>query len=112
MADANDPIDWTGKKKVTLDLQGGSSHGAFTWGVLDYLLEDARFDIEAIARMSSGAMSTCVRSCVGSMVGADANLCPSPRNSTPSRSLSSKLHRFGGEATQQWLDETYGIRSV
>jgi hypothetical protein len=83
MADANDPIDWTGKKKVTLDLQGGSSHGAFTWGVLDYLLEDARFDIEAISRTSSGAMSTCVRSCIGSMAGADANLCPSPRNSTP-----------------------------
>jgi NTE family protein len=47
MADANDPVDWTGKKKVTLDLQGGSSHGAFTWGVLDYLLEDARPDNEA-----------------------------------------------------------------
>jgi NTE family protein len=83
MADANDPIDWTGKKKVTLDLQGGGSHGAFTWGVLDYLLEDARLDIEAITRTSSGAMSTCVLSCIGSMAGADANLCPFPRNSTP-----------------------------
>jgi len=83
MADANDPIDWTGKKKVTLDLQGGSSHRAFTWGVLDYLLEDARLDIEVITRTSSGAMSTCVLSCIGSMAGADANLCPFPRNSTP-----------------------------
>ena len=83
MADANDPIDWTGKKKVTLDLQGGSSHGAFTWGVLDYLLEDARLDIEAITRTSSGAMSTCVLSCIGSMAGADVNLFPFPRNSTP-----------------------------
>ena len=83
MADANDPVDWTGKKKVTLDLQGGSSHGAFTRGVLDYLLEDARPDNEAITRTSAGAMSTCIRSCIGSMVGADANLYPSPRNSTP-----------------------------
>ena len=83
MADANDPIDWTGKKKVNLDLQGGSSHGAFTWGVLDYLLEDARLDIEAITRTSSGAMSTCVLSCVGSMAGADVKLFPFPRNSTP-----------------------------
>ena len=73
MADANDPIDWTGKKKVK----------AFTRGVLDYLLEDARLDIEAITRTSAGAMSTCIRSCIGSMVGADANLYPSPRNSTP-----------------------------
>ena len=73
MADANDPIDWTGKKKVK----------AFTWSVLDYLLEDARLDIEAITRMSSGAMSTCVLSCIGSMAGADVNLFPFPRNSTP-----------------------------
>jgi hypothetical protein len=28
MADANDPIDWTGKKGLA--LQGGGSHGAFT----------------------------------------------------------------------------------
>ena len=83
MADANDPIDWTGKKKVNLDLRGGSPHGAFTWDVLDYLLEDARLDIEAITRTNSGAMSTCVLSCIGSMAGADVNLFPFPRNSTP-----------------------------
>jgi NTE family protein len=35
MTDANNPIDWTGQKKVSLALQGGGSHGAFTWGVLD-----------------------------------------------------------------------------
>ena len=48
MIDAMEPIDWTGRKKVNLALQGGGSHGAFTWGVLDYLLEDSRLDIEAI----------------------------------------------------------------
>jgi predicted patatin/cPLA2 family phospholipase len=57
MADANEPIDWTGQKKVSLALQGGGSHGAFTWGVLDYLLEDARLDIEAITGTSAGAMN-------------------------------------------------------
>ncbi|MGH6829602.1 MAG: patatin-like phospholipase family protein, partial [Methylocella sp.] len=57
MADANDPVDWTGQKKVSLALQGGGSHGAFTWGVLDYLLEDGRFDIEAITGTSAGAMN-------------------------------------------------------
>ena len=29
-------------KRVNLALQGGGSHGAFTWGVLDALLEDER----------------------------------------------------------------------
>ncbi len=60
MTDANDPIDWTGRKKVSLALQGGGSHGAFTWGVLDYLLEDARLDIEAITGTSAGAMNAVV----------------------------------------------------
>jgi hypothetical protein len=31
MIDAMEPIDWTGRKKVNLALQGGGSHGAFTW---------------------------------------------------------------------------------
>jgi predicted acylesterase/phospholipase RssA len=57
---ADDPVDWTGKKKVSLALQGGGSHGAFTWGVLDYLLEDARLDIEAITGTSAGAMNAVV----------------------------------------------------
>lgn len=53
-------IDWGGQKKVNLALQGGGSHGAFTWGVLDRLLEDARLDIEAITGTSAGAMNAVV----------------------------------------------------
>lgn len=45
------------KKLVTLALQGGGSHGAFTWGVLDRLLEDDRIEIEAISGASAGAMN-------------------------------------------------------
>ena len=60
MAEASDPVEWTGQKKVSLALQGGGSHGAFTWGVLDYLLEDARLDIEAITGTSAGAMNAVV----------------------------------------------------
>ena len=37
------------RKRMTLALQGGGSHGAFTWGVLDRLLEDERIDIEGIS---------------------------------------------------------------
>jgi NTE family protein len=47
-------------KLVNLALQGGGSHGAFTWGVLDRLLEDERIDIDAISAVSSGTMNACV----------------------------------------------------
>lgn len=48
------------KKSVTLALQGGGSHGAFTWGVLDRLLEDERINIEAISGASAGAVNAVV----------------------------------------------------
>ena len=44
-------------KSIKLALQGGGSHGAFTWGVLDHLLEDERVHIEAISGTSAGAMN-------------------------------------------------------
>lgn len=45
---------------IDLALQGGGSHGAFTWGVLDRLLEDARFHIAAISGTSAGAMNAAI----------------------------------------------------
>ena len=42
---------------VNLALQGGGSHGAFTWGVLDALLEDGRIGLEGISGTSAGAMN-------------------------------------------------------
>ncbi|KRB87645.1 patatin-like phospholipase family protein [Noviherbaspirillum sp. Root189] len=48
------------KKTITLALQGGGSHGAFTWGVLDRLLEDERIEIEGISGASAGAMNAVV----------------------------------------------------
>jgi NTE family protein len=45
------------KKKVNLALQGGGSHGAFTWGVLDQFLEDDRLTFEGISGTSAGAMN-------------------------------------------------------
>lgn len=44
-------------KPVSLALQGGGAHGAFTWGVLDRILEDGRLDIRAITATSAGAMN-------------------------------------------------------
>ncbi len=48
------------KKPVNLALQGGGAHGAFTWGVLDCLLDDGRVYIEAISGTSAGAMNAVV----------------------------------------------------
>jgi NTE family protein len=45
------------RKKINIALQGGGSHGAFTWGVLDRLLEDGRLDIVAVSGTSAGAMN-------------------------------------------------------
>ena len=47
-------------KKVNLALQGGGAHGAFTWGVLDRLLEEPDLDYEAISGTSAGAMNGAV----------------------------------------------------
>ena len=44
-------------KKISLALQGGGAHGAFTWGVLDYLLEDGRLEIEGLSGTSAGGMN-------------------------------------------------------
>ncbi|HZJ95422.1 MAG TPA: patatin-like phospholipase family protein [Thiopseudomonas sp.] len=48
------------KKSINLALQGGGSHGAFTWGVLDYLMEDGRVSVEGITGTSAGAMNAAV----------------------------------------------------
>jgi NTE family protein len=48
------------QKMIELALQGGGSHGAFTWGVLDRLLEDDRILIEGICGTSAGAMNAVV----------------------------------------------------
>ena len=45
---------------IDLALQGGGSHGAFTWGVLDRLLEEERLRIVAISGTSAGAMNAAV----------------------------------------------------
>ena len=45
---------------IDLALQGGGSHGAFTWGVLDRLLDEPRLHIAAISGTSAGAMNAAI----------------------------------------------------
>ena len=49
----------TDMKSVDLALQGGGAHGAFTWGVLDRLLEEESIAIEGVSGTSAGAMNAC-----------------------------------------------------
>ncbi len=45
------------KIRLNLALQGGGAHGAFTWGVLDRLLDDEDIEVAAISGTSAGAMN-------------------------------------------------------
>jgi NTE family protein len=47
-------------KTLNLALQGGGAHGAFTWGVLDRLLEEPRLDFEGVVATSAGAMNAAI----------------------------------------------------
>lgn len=47
-------------KTINLALQGGGAHGAFSWGVLDGLLDDGRIEIEGVSGTSAGAMNAAV----------------------------------------------------
>ena len=45
---------------VDLALQGGGAHGAFTWGVLDRLLEEPWLKVDGVSGTSAGAMNAAV----------------------------------------------------
>ena len=47
-------------KTVNLALQGGGSHGAYVWGVIDALSEEERIEIGAISGASAGAINAAV----------------------------------------------------
>lgn len=44
-------------RRVNLALQGGGTHGAFTWGVLERLLEEDRLEVDAVSGTSAGAIN-------------------------------------------------------
>ena len=46
-----------GQKAINLALQGGGSHSAFTWGVLDRLLDDERLTFDGITASSGGGVN-------------------------------------------------------
>jgi NTE family protein len=56
--DATNPQ--TPARRIAVALQGGGSHGAFTWGVLDRLLREPDFEIVGISGTSAGAMNAAI----------------------------------------------------
>ena len=65
------------RPRLNLALQGGGSHGAFTWGVLDALLEDGRINLEGISGTSAGAMNAVALA--HGFAQAESNLRSDPR---------------------------------
>jgi NTE family protein len=57
-----------GVKTINIAIQGGGAHGAYSWGVIDALLEDGRIDIEGISGTSAGSMNGVVLA-YGNMLG-------------------------------------------
>ena len=51
------PAAPTGPPRINLALQGGGAHGAFTWGVLDALLDEPSLQVEGLSGSSAGAMN-------------------------------------------------------
>lgn len=89
-------------KRVSLALQGGGSHGAFTWGVLDALLEDGRIAVEGISGTSAGAVN-------GAMVAfgiKDGGPETARRMLRKLWQEAEQTHGFGLRPT--WLDEALG----
>ena len=79
---------------IDLALQGGGSHGAFTWGVLDRLLEAPWLKIEAISGTSAGAMNAAVLVSGHMKGGADgARTSPRSRREKP---------KCGGVTCSRW----------
>jgi NTE family protein len=51
-----EPIN-DGKKRISVAMQGGGAHGAFTWGVLDRLLQEKDLVVEGVSGTSAGGMN-------------------------------------------------------
>jgi NTE family protein len=85
-------------KTISLALQGGGSHGAFTWGVLDALLEDGRLDIDGISGTSAGAMNAMALGqgfALAQHTKATKGVAPDPREAAREA-----LAKFWGEVVQ------------
>jgi NTE family protein len=59
-AEIKESTPMVGEKVINLALQGGGSHGAFTWGVIDRFLEDKRLAFDGVTATSAGGVNAVV----------------------------------------------------
>ncbi len=59
------------RKNINIAIQGGGSHGAFAWGVMDKIIEDGRLKIDGLCGTSAGAMNAVVYAYGNMMDGPD-----------------------------------------
>ena len=100
-------------RTVAVALQGGGSHGAFTWGVLDRLLDSGRFRISGISGASAGALNGAVLAdglAAGGTAGARASL-DSFWRAVSELGLASPIHRSAFDRLMgRWnLDGSPGV---
>jgi NTE family protein len=94
-------------KAINLALQGGGAHGAFTWGVLDRILDDERIVIDGLSATSAGAMNATVFTYGFAVGGRDG----------AKRALAGFWRRVSHAAAQgplqpSWLDKMTGNHSL
>ena len=95
------------QKLINLALQGGGAHGAFTWGVLDRLLNDPRIGFDGISASSAGAINAAVMT-YGLAVGG---------RSGAKHALADFWHRVSDTASMgllqpSWFDRAIGNHSL
>jgi len=100
-------------KRLNLALQGGGAHGAFTWGVLDRILEDERIEIEGISGTSAGAINAAVMAegyAENGRQGARATLDKFWRDLSNFAPFSPAQRSFADWVTGNWnLDRSPGV---
>lgn len=89
-------------RPVNLALQGGGALGAFTWGVLDALLEDGRVGFEAISGTSAGAVNAVVMA-DGWMKGGADGAREALSRFWLSLSRQGSARAMGAGLTERWL---------
>lgn len=97
---------------VSLALQGGGSHGAFQWGVLDRLLEAGNLDVRVITAASAGAMNGAALIsglATNGTEGARQALDTLWReiNQQGGRNVFGDFGAFGAAFTPDWLKDTH-----
>lgn len=87
-------------RRINLALQGGGSHGAFSWGVLDRLLEEDDIEIAAISGTSAGALN-------GAALKAGLAVAPGPQGRAAAREnlahVWAQVSKVSDNPAMRWL---------